>query len=60
MDKWDYIKKISERGDVYGGCNGTLDLLRWCNKLNTASVTEAEARAFFEDPDSEPPKPPEE
>lgn len=50
MDKLEYLNKISQRGDHYGGHGGVLDLLIWCGKNNTASVTAEEARVFLETP----------
>ena len=46
-----YLREISKRGDRYGGSGGILDLLRWCGKPNTCSVTLEEARSFYERPD---------
>lgn len=51
MDVTPYLRQISERGDQYGGNGGLLDLLMWCNKLNTASVTVEEAKAFLAYPE---------
>lgn len=45
-----YMKQIRERGDVYGGSGGTLDLLTWCGKFCTRDVTLEEAKLFFENP----------
>lgn len=53
MAKWEYIDRISKRGDRYGRNGGVLDLLVWCKKTNTASVTEGEAYAFWLDPKAE-------
>lgn len=50
MEKLEYLTKISHRGDRYGGHGGILDLLTWCGKPNTASVTVDEARVFLENP----------
>lgn len=49
----DYLTKISKRGDAYGGHGGVLDLLMWCGKENTASVSLEEAKRFWEDPECE-------
>ncbi|NLH00962.1 MAG: hypothetical protein GX488_03485 [Clostridiales bacterium] len=48
MDKWDYIRLISGRGDKYGYSGGVGDLLEWCGKYRTADVTENEAKIFYE------------
>lgn len=50
MTKSEFISLISHRGDAYGGKNGTLDLLMWCNKISLAQVTKEEAQRFWEDP----------
>ena len=47
MTKWEYLNLISKRGTHYGANGGVLDLLKWCNKPNTASVTKKEAMAFW-------------
>lgn len=52
MTKWDYINLISKRGSSYGEKGGVLDLLEWCNKANTASVTMEEAKDFWENFDA--------
>ncbi len=49
----DYLKKISKRGDAYGGNGGILDLLMWCDKENTASVSLEEAMQFWEETESD-------
>lgn len=51
MTKGEYLELISKRGDDYGSNGGILDLLSWCRKPNTHSVTLEEARRFFESPD---------
>lgn len=48
MNKWDYIRLISSRGDRYGYCGGVYDLLEWCKKVNTMDVTFDEAKAFWD------------
>ena len=48
MDKWDYIRLISSRGDRYGYQGGVYDLLEWCKKENTTLVTAQEAKEFWE------------
>lgn len=50
MEKLEYLHRISQRGDRYGGHGGILDLLIWCGKGNTAAVTAEEARVFLENP----------
>lgn len=50
MDKWDAIRKIAARGDLYGHNGGSCDLLDWCHKHSLLSVTDEEARRFLEDP----------
>lgn len=39
---------ISEQGSPDGTGGGVLDLLQWCGKANTATVTVSEAQAFWE------------
>jgi hypothetical protein len=47
-----YLAAISARGDRYGGSGGVLDLLTWCGKLSTQSVTPEEAKRFYDNPRS--------
>lgn len=46
--KEEYLMAISARGDHYGGHGGVLDLLQWCNKLNTQEVSLEDAARFYE------------
>lgn len=48
MDKWEYIRLISKRGNHYGYNGGVFDLLEWCKKENTMSVTFEETKEFWE------------
>ena len=47
-----YLEQISRRGDAYGGRNGLLDLLNWCEKMRLPDVTEEEARIYLESPNA--------
>jgi hypothetical protein len=49
-DLFEYLDAISKRGDRYGRSDGVLDLLQWCGKTSTRSVTLEEARRFYENP----------
>lgn len=46
MDKWEYIKRISEASDHYG--DKLLDLMDKCGAYNLREVSEDTAKAYYE------------
>lgn len=46
MDKWEYIKRISEASDHYG--DKLLDLMDKCGAYNLREVSEDAAKAYYE------------
>lgn len=46
MDKWEYIKRISEASDRYG--DKLLDLMDKCGAYNLRDVSEDAAKAYYE------------
>ena len=47
MNKWDYIKLISEKDDEYGSL--LLELMDKHGRFNLQEVTEYETKMFYED-----------
>lgn len=46
MDKWEYIKRISEESDHYG--DKLLDLMDKCGACNLREVSEDAAKTYYE------------
>lgn len=46
MDKWEYIKRISEESDHYG--DKLLDLMDKCGAYNLREVSEDAAKTYYE------------